>query len=123
MLWLASPSTGLVRAVLDGKSPEKIVRTDKFMFRNGKYICDEIYSITWDCGDCLYIGCRGGLGIVRFNLNTYEYSFLTLVTDALPGIGDIICLTYSGDGMLYFGSSAAPEFSIAATHGRPNCSK
>ena len=106
VLWLASPSTGLVRAVLDGKDPEKIVRTDKFMFRKGKYICNEIYSITWDRGDCLYIGCRGGLGIVRFNLNTYEYSFLTTVTNTLPGIGDIICLTYSGDGMLYFGSSA-----------------
>lgn len=106
VLWLASTSTGLVRAVIDRTGEGRVVSTESFTFRNGEYLCSEIYSVACDRGRYLYIGCRGGLGIVRFDLNTHKYNFVEAVTAGMPGIGDIICLNYSGDGRLFFGSSA-----------------
>ncbi len=103
MLWLASSTFGLVKVVTDGGN--RVLHTDTFVFRVGQHTCYEIYTMAWDGHDTLYIGCRGGIGIIRFNLNDCTYSPLRNINEKIPGIGDIISLAYTSDGTLYFGSS------------------
>lgn len=103
VLWLASSTFGLIKAVTDGGS--RVLHTDTYVFRVDKHICYEIYTMAWDGHDILYIGCRGGIGIIRFNINDGTYSPLGNLNEQIPGIGDIISLAYNSDGTLYFGSS------------------
>lgn len=103
VLWLASTTRGLIKVTTDGSN--RILNTKTYIFRRDKYLCDEIYTLAYDGHNGLYIGCRGGIGIVRFNINTGEYDTLADVNDRIPGLGDIISLAYSSDGILYFGSS------------------
>lgn len=103
VLWLASTTRGLIKVTTDGT--REVLDTDILTFKRDKYFCNEIYSLVYDGQDGLYIGCRGGVGIIRLDLNTGRSITLDDVNDRIPGIGDIISLAYSGDGMLYFGSS------------------
>lgn len=103
VLWFASATRGLLKVITDGG--DGILKVERFIFKRDKYQCNEIYSLAYDGHDGLYVGCRGGIGIVRFDINTGEYDTLADVNDRIPGIGDIISLAYSGDGTLYFGSS------------------
>ena len=103
VLWLASSTVGLIKVVTDGGN--RVLHTDTFIFRVGQHTCYEIYTMAWDGHDTLYIGCRGGIGIIRFNLNDCTYSPLRNINEKIPGIGDIISLAYTSDGTLYFGSS------------------
>lgn len=107
VLWLASTTHGLLRASIDPTGAGRVKRVDSFLFKKGAHLCDEIYSVAFDGRHTLYIGCRGGLGIVRFNIRTHKYDFVEHVTDQLPSIGDVICLNYSPQtSTLYFGTSA-----------------
>ena|GEM_PF-125151 len=103
VLWLASSTFGLIKVVTDGGN--RVLHTDTYVFRVDKHICYEIYTMAWDGHDILYIGCRGGIGIIRFNINDGTYSPLCNINEQIPGIGDIISLAYTSDGTLYFGSS------------------
>lgn len=106
VLWLASTTHGLLRAALDPSGPGRVKSVESFLFKKGAHQCDEIYSVAFDGKNTLYIGCRGGLGIVRFNISTHRYDFIEHVTDQLPSIGDVICLSYDpARSTLYFGSS------------------
>lgn len=107
VLWLASTTGGLLRVVLEGGAIAPHVKgVEAFKFKKGGQVCEELYSMAFDGDNSLYIGCRGGLGIVRFNVSTLKYDFIDNVTDRLPAIGDVICLSYGPDSVLYFGSSA-----------------
>lgn len=107
VLWLASTTNGLVRVVYESnRGLENVKSVETFTFRKNGYVCGEIYSMAYDGRNSLYIACRGGLGIVRFNIFTKTYDFVNSVTETLPGIGDVICLSYTADSMLCFGSSA-----------------
>lgn len=103
VLWLASTSRGLIKLVTDGNN--NVVRTETFVFKRGSHMCNEIYTLAFDGHNSLFVGCRGGIGILWFNINDYSYIILNEINDRIPGIGDIISLAYSGDGYLYFGSS------------------
>ena len=103
VLWLASTTRGLIKVTTDGSN--EVLKTDVLTFKRDNFFCNEIYSIAYDGNNGLYIGCRGGIGIVRLDLNTNQLNTLDDVNDRIPGIGDIISLAYSGDGTLYFGSS------------------
>lgn len=103
VLWLASSTRGLIKVVTDGN--DRVLKTDTYIFRRNKHTCNEIYTLAYDGHNSLYIGCRGGIGILRFDINTGKYYTLNNINDRIPGIGDIISLAYSGDGNLYFGSS------------------
>lgn len=109
VLWLASTSKGLIRAVISSRNGIETIAPDKissFEFRLDPYVCNEIHSMAFDGDSTLYIGCRGGLGIVAFNIFNYKYSFISGITRRFPAIGDVISLFYSEDSRLYFGSSA-----------------
>ncbi|MDE6528921.1 MAG: hypothetical protein K2L78_07735, partial [Muribaculaceae bacterium] len=111
VLWLASTTAGLLRAVVeDGASGHRVKSVEVFKFKKGPQVCEELYSMAFDGDSSLYIGCRGGLGIVRFNIFTRTYDFIDNVTDRIPAIGDVICLAYGSDSILYFGSSAGAGF-------------
>ena len=103
VMWLASSTRGLIRVVTDGN--DEVLKTDTYVFRRDKHSCNEIYTLAYDGHNSLYIGCRGGIGIIRFDINTGKYYTLSDINDRIPGIGDIISLAYPGDGNLYFGSS------------------
>ncbi len=103
LLWLASTTRGLIKLVTNGN--DKVLSTKNYTFRRGKNICDEIYTLAFDGHHSLYIGCRGGIGIIRFDIETCSCEPLSSINNSLPGLGDIISLAYSGDGTLYFGSS------------------
>lgn len=103
VLWLASTTRGLVKVTTDGA--DEVLNTEILTFKRDNFFCNEIYSIAYDGNNGLYIGCRGGIGIVRLDLTTGQSDTLDDVNDRIPGIGDIISLAYSGDGTLYFGSS------------------
>lgn len=107
VLWLASTTAGLLRAVVDDDaSGGRVKSVEVFKFTKGAQVCEELYSMAFDGDSSLYIGCRGGLGIVRFNILSRTYDFIDNVTDRIPAIGDVICLAYGSDSILYFGSSA-----------------
>lgn len=103
LLWLASSTRGLMKIVTDGN--DKVLSTKTYIFRRGKHTCNEIYTLAYDGHHSLYIGCRGGIGIISFDMETGKCATLTDINESLPGLGDIISLAYSGDGTLYFGSS------------------
>lgn len=103
LLWLASSTRGLIKLVTDGN--DNVLSTRTYVFRSDKHTCNEIYTLAYDGHHSLYIGCRGGIGIIRFDMETGACKSLSNINDSLPGLGDIISLAYSGDGTLYFGSS------------------
>ena len=103
LLWLASSTRGLIKLVTDGN--DEVLSINTYVFHHDNYFCNEIYTLAYDGRHSLYIGCRGGIGIIRFDMETGTYKPLSNINDSLPDLGDIICLAYSGDGTLYFGSS------------------
>ena len=68
LLWLASTTRGLIKLLTNGN--DKVLSTKNYTFRRGKNICDEIYTLAFDGHHSLYIGCRGGIGIIRFDIET-----------------------------------------------------
>lgn len=121
VLWLVSSTRGLIRVLTDGN--DKVLKTDTYVFRRDKHICNEIYTLAFDGHNSLYIGCRGGIGILRFDIETNAYSPLDDINDRIPGIGDIISLAYSGDGNLYFGSSIGGGIVDCRNPGQPQLKK
>ncbi len=122
VLWLASTENGLIRCTIRNGSNPSITDARNIVFRKGDYICNEVYSMAFDGEQSLYIGCRGGLGIVRYNIADNSYEFLNSLTDMFPNVGDIICLHYDTDKRLYFGSSAGAgviDLSSANSHENP----
>lgn len=103
VLWLASTTRGLIKVTTNGSN--EVLKTEKITFKRDKFFCDEIYSLVYDGNNGLYIGCRGGIGIIHMDFETCQYNTLDAVNDRIPGMGDIISLAYSGDGTLYFGAS------------------
>lgn len=104
-LWLASTRWGLLKCRITSGGQPKIESVELFQFIKDKYICNEVYSMTFDGKHTLYVGCRGGLGIVRFNILTNTYDFIENVTECSPNIGDVISIYYE-KGKLYFGASS-----------------
>lgn len=109
VLWLASTTGGLIRTEISGSAGTERIAAESvksFVFKRDPYVCNEMHSLAFDGDSILFVGCRGGLGVVRFNIFTHSYDFISDITDRFPTIGDVICLTYSDDSKLYFGSSA-----------------
>lgn len=90
LLWLASTTRGLIKLVTNGN--DKVLSTKNYTFRRGKNICDEIYTLAFDGHHSLYIGCRGGIGIIRFDIETCSCEPLSSINNSLPGLGDIITI-------------------------------
>lgn len=105
-LWLASTQGGLIRCTYRTGNKPAVTGARDIIFSRDNYICNEVYSMAFDGDSTLFIGCRGGLGIARYNIHDHSYAFMDALTDMWPDVGDIICLHYDTDRRLYFGSSA-----------------
>lgn len=104
ILWLASSVNGLSRLTYSPATLE-VKELRSIPIRKGLKNCYDIFSLAFNGRSTLYVGCRGNFGVACLNLNTLEYSYLDIVTDADPAFGDVICLNYTPSDMLYVGSS------------------
>mgnify|MGYP000316088983 FL=1 len=83
-LWLATTGNGLQKVTLHiDKAVPTIGKVQTFPLKNGKNICKEIQSMVYDNDSTLFLGSRGGYGVIRFNIfnqgylsSTYKCNFL-----------------------------------------------
>lgn len=74
--------------------------------KDGK-ICNEFHSMSYDDeASLLYLGSRGGYGLVRFNLLTKKYEFIPMNNAGNRAVGDVLCMCYSKDSTFYLGASS-----------------
>lgn len=59
-----------------------------------------------DEASLLYLGSRGGYGLVRFNLLTKKYEFIPMNNAGNRAVGDVLCMCYSKDSTFYLGASS-----------------
>ena len=68
-LWLATTGNGLQKVTLHiDKAVPTIGKVQTFPLKNGKNICKEIQSMVYDNDSTLFLGSRGGYGVIRFNI-------------------------------------------------------
>lgn len=76
-LWLATTGNGLQKVTLHiDKAVPTIGKVQTFPLKNGKNICKEIQSMVYDNDSTLFLGSRGGYGVIRFNIFNQGYEFL-----------------------------------------------
>ena len=68
-LWLATTGNGLQKVTLHiDKAVPTIGKVQTFPLKNGENICKEIQSMVYDNDSTLFLGSRGGYGVIRFNI-------------------------------------------------------
>lgn len=78
-----------------------------FILEKGGKICNEFHSMSYDDeASLLYLGSRGGYGLVRFNLLTKKYEFIPMNNAGNRAVGDVLCMCYSKDSTFYLGASS-----------------
>ena len=74
--------------------------------KDGK-VCNEFHSMSYDDeASLLYLGSRGGYGLVCFNLLTKKYEFIPMNNAGNRAVGDVLCMCYSKDSTFYLGASS-----------------
>lgn len=106
VLWLATSTYGLLRLSYF-KSGKSLIAKDvkAFEFERNKKTVNDLFSIRKDNNGILWIGSRGD-GVIRFNVNSYEYSFITSGKQFNSPVDDILTSCYAHDSTFYFGSCA-----------------
>lgn len=90
-LWLATTGNGLQKVTLHiDKAVPTIGKVQTFPLKNGKNICKEIQSMVYDNDSTLFLGSRGGYGVIRFNIFNQGYEFLQTNNLRNPAIGDVL---------------------------------
>ena len=90
-LWLATTGNGLQKVTLHiDKAVPTIGKVQTFPLKNGKNICKEIQSMVYDNDSTLFLGSRGGYGVIRFNIFNQGYEFLQTNNLRNPAIGDLL---------------------------------
>lgn len=106
-LWLATTGNGLQKVTLRrNKSMPAIVEVETFLLKNGENICKEFQSMIYDHDSTLYLGSRGGYGVIRFNIFNKKYEFMQINNLKNPAIGDVISLCQTEDSTFYIGASS-----------------
>lgn len=104
VLWMSTAGMGLLRIVVEGRPPDISVKSvRRFLFYKSGNLCSEFFSMSYDGHNTLWLGSRGGYGVIRFNIRTYDYDF---VSNDISAIGDVICVYQSRDSVFYFGASS-----------------
>lgn len=106
VLWVSSQ--GLYRVVIDkNKKPYKIKSKKYYPFyKNGVDINEEFYSMIFDGDSTIFLGSKRGYGVIKFNIYTQEYNFMSLSTAQNKALGDVLCLHMNKDSVLYIGASS-----------------
>lgn len=106
-LWLATTGEGLLKVSVrkDESSPE-ISHVSTYSLKNGANHCKEIQSMVYDQDSTLFLGSRGGYGLIRFNIFSKQYSFLQNNNRENPAIGDVLSVCQAGHSTFYVGASS-----------------
>ncbi|MDD3079721.1 MAG: response regulator [Paludibacter sp.] len=106
VLWI--PMGGIYRVVIDKtKRPYQIKSKKQIKIKkNGVVLDDEYYSIAYDGATKLFFGSRRGYGVLRIDVNTLKYDFVSIANAQNKGIGDIISLFLDKDSTLYVGTGS-----------------
>ncbi len=106
-LWMATAGKGLLKVVIQGNSPSIRVRSIRyFVFQKGPSVSNEFFSMANDGKSTIWVGSRGGYGVIRFDTKTNKYKFISLNDENVSAINDILCVYLSNDSTFYFGSSS-----------------
>lgn len=107
ILWVATAGEGLKEVYLDTKGKELSVRyIDSYVFEKNKRLCREFHSMKLIQDSVLYLGSRGGYGLIRFNINQKKCTFVPMGQSENSSTGDILCVHPSKDSTFYFGASS-----------------
>ena len=90
-LWLATTGNGLLKVTLRmDKVTPTISKIQTFPLKNGENTCKEIQSMIYDNDSTLFLGGRGGYGVISFNIFNQKYEFLQTNNLRNPAIGDVL---------------------------------
>jgi len=106
-LWIATAGAGLMEIIINKKESQPAVKKmEVFTFRRNERICNEFHSMRFDGDSTLFIGSRGGYGVIMLNIYTKKYEFLSLDKTESSAIGDVLSVHKSKDSLYYFGASS-----------------
>lgn len=106
-LWMATTGDGLLKVTVGEEKGGMVIKeVEPFVFENDGKLYTEFYSMTYDGKSTLFLGSRGGLGMVRFHIATGQYEFLPMNVESNLAIGDVLCMCYSSDSVFYLGTSS-----------------
>lgn len=106
-LWMATTGDGLIEVILERDKSGLVVRyMESYLLKKDEKTGNEFYSMHYDGNSTLYLGCRGGYGMARFDLHTREYDLMTMNNSSNQAIGDVLSLYHSSDSSFYLGASS-----------------
>lgn len=106
-LWIATTRDGLLKLnVKSNNSSISITSIKNFKLKKGDKICREIQAMVYDNDSTLYLGSRGGYGVIRFNIFSYKYEFMQPGDLKNLAIGDVLSVCPAKDSTFYIGSSS-----------------
>lgn len=106
-LWLATTGNGLQKLTFRmDKATPTISKIQTFPLKNGENICKEIQSMIYDNDSTLFLGSRGGYGVISFNIFNQKYEFLQTNNLRNPAIGDVLSVCQTEDSTFYVGASS-----------------
>ena len=107
-LWLATTGYGLLEVKIGKSGSELVIKyVESFVLEKDGKICNEFHSMNYDDEtSMLYLGSRGGYGLVCFNLISKQYEFIPMNNAGNRAVGDVLCMCYSQDSTFYLGASS-----------------
>lgn len=106
-LWIATAGEGLLEIqITETKSDIEIESIKKYTFEKNNNICNEFHSLSYNGGTDLFVGCRGGFGVVRLNVISKQYEFIPMNNTERTAIGDVLSVYQTKDSTIYIGSSS-----------------
>lgn len=107
-LWMATTGDGLLEVGIGRKDGGPVIKyVESFILKKDGKVCNEFHSLNYDDEtSLLYLGSRGGYGLVRFNLLTKKYEFIPMNNAGNRAVGDVLCMCYSQDSTFYLGASS-----------------
>lgn len=106
-LWLATAGNGLLEVSLKDENGTLSVKSvNEFFPKKGDRICNEFHSMYYDGKSTIFVGSRGGYGVIRFDIESKQYEFIQMNKNENSAIGDVLCVHYSKDSIFYIGASS-----------------
>ncbi|MFC4673301.1 two-component regulator propeller domain-containing protein [Dysgonomonas termitidis] len=106
-LWMATAGNGLLEVIIkDENSRLSVKSVNEYVLKKGDKTCVEFHSMFYDGASTLFIGSRGGYGVVRYNIKSKQYDFIQMKNAENTAIGDVLCVYQSKDSTFYIGASS-----------------
>lgn len=106
-LWIATAGDGLLEVTIKKSNHRFFIKNiEVYTFQRNGRDCNEFHSMIYDGDSMLYIGSRGGYGVIRFDINSKMSAFLSLGNTENSAVGDILSVHLSKDSVFYFGASS-----------------